>query len=245
VIDLNTARSAGEKISVQENTIRFEHGTYTITVKTKDTPREDQGELSGEIESITLQGTPVKAQYTGKGAVSASFGADLKTLPVTGATVTASLIEKPDDQSRAAFERAAEENGFAVDSVAYAMKVDKSGLEDGRDVGRATVTMTVSPAWVLEHGGFSGIQIARFADDGSSEILASSFNGIDADSNMVFTGTSPRGLSIFALISIKAQDQPVAPQPVTMPSKRSDASATMVFIPPILLFAALFLIRKT
>lgn len=236
---------AGEKISVKEKTITFEHGTHTITVTTKESPREDQGKLSGEIESIILKATPLTSHYTETGPVSASFGADLNSLPAPGATVTASLIEKPDDQSRAAFERAAEENGVSVDTIAYAMKVDKSGLEDGKEVGEATVTMTVSPAWVLAHGGFSGIQIARFADDGSSELLASSFNGIDADSNMVFTGTSPRGLSIFALISIKAPAQAVAPQPAPAPSGRADTSASMIFIPPILLFAAFILIRKT
>jgi hypothetical protein len=227
----------------------LERETNTISVTTKGTPQEVQGQLSGEIESITLQSKPVTAQYSGKGTVSASFGAELNTLPSQGATVTASISEKPDDRSKAAFGRAAAEKGFAIGSIAYTMKVDKPGLEDGRDVGPATVSMTVSPSWVLANGGSSGIHIARFADDGTSEILDTSFNGIDVDSNMVFTGKSPRGLSIFALISVKAQTPAVTPQLTPLPaqtdSSRNDASASMVFVPPVLVvIAGFFVFRK-
>jgi hypothetical protein len=102
---------------------------------------------------------------------------------------------------------------------------------------------------VIIKGGSSGIHIARFADDGTSEILDTSFNGIDVDSNMVFTGRSPRGLSIFALISVKAQapavTPQVTPQPAPVASSRNDASASLVFVPPVLVvIAGFFVFRK-
>ncbi len=150
-IDLDAAKSAGVKMSVEENTIIIERATHTISVTTKEALKEDQGQLTAEIESISLQSEPVSAEFAGAGTVTASFGADLNSLPGEGATVAATLLEQPDAQTLAAYEQAAAEQGFAIGSVAYAMDVDKPGLEDGTDVGTATVPARLMrpPHWSL------------------------------------------------------------------------------------------------
>jgi hypothetical protein len=241
---LNAAKAAGNMVLMEQKGVEFKKDTYSIIVTTKGAPKEEQGKLTAEIESISLQSEPVAAEYSGKGAVTASFGAELKSLPGDDAAVSATLLEQPDAKTMAAYERAAAEHGYAVGSVAYAMRVDKSGLEDGRDVGTATVTMTVSPAWVLANGGVSGVHIARLADDGTSQILATSFDGLDTNANMIFTGSSPGGLSMFALISVKSSPQSSASEPVTANTGRSDRFIPLIFLPPALIFISYLLIRK-
>ena len=103
------------------------------------------------------------------------------------------------------------EKGYRLDAVAYTAQVEKTDLQDKTYIGPSVVTMSVAPSWVLNHGGLSNVKIVRLADDGTSQLLETQFSGIDTSINMVFTGTSPDGLSMFTLISVASQEVTVAP----------------------------------
>jgi len=154
------------------------------------------------------------------------------------------MSEKPDSQAQAAFERAVAEKGYRIESVAYTLRVQKTHLEDIKDVGQATVSMSIAPSWVLNRGGITNMKIARYADDGTSHLLDTQFTGLDSSQNMVFTGTSPGGLSIFALVAIKNPQVTIAPPPSRTISPPGEGLVPFVIVPPLLLIVALALIRR-
>jgi hypothetical protein len=65
--------------------------------------------------------------------------------------------------------------------------------------------LTVPPSWVTRHGGRDAVRIARTGDTGGrTELLATTYVGTDDAGNMVFSGDSPNGTSIFGLITSQA-----------------------------------------
>jgi len=96
-----------------------------------------------------------------------------------------------------------------VVDVAFAINVQRTNLENVTDLGSATITMTVSEAWVQEHGA-ENVRIFRVTETGETEILettlVSSEGGI-----YTFEGISPQGLSVFGLVA-------VAPVPTPTPT---------------------------
>jgi len=101
--------------------------------------------------------------------------------------------------------------------------------------------MSVAPSWVLSNGG---IFISRLADDGSSQILDTKFTGLDSSGNMIFTGTSPNGLSIFALISVRSAEATVTPAATPATTKDFGTTASLVLMLPVLFFSAMIMIRQ-
>jgi hypothetical protein len=243
-IDTGKVQENGGTISVEGNTIRIEKGPVTISVRTKDLPRQEGGRITGDVESVSLKHAPVEAQYLGPGMVSASFDAELTGLPPEDATIAASISEKPDSRAQAAFERAAAWKGQQIESVAYTLQVHKTHLEDIKDVGQATVSMSIAPSWALNRGGITNMKIARYADDGSSQLLDTQFTGLDSSQNMVFVGTSPGGLSIFALVAVKNSQVAIAPLASRPIFPSGEGTAPLAILPPLLLFVALTVIRR-
>ena len=245
---MKAAEGSGEKIHVEGNSVNFDNGQTTISITTKGSPQEKEGQITGEVETISMKSIPVSAKVPESGVVSASFQAELKSLPTSDSKIGFSISEIPDASSRSAFERAAADKGYQIDAIAYTMQVEKTNLEDQKDIGAATVTMSVAPLWVLNHGGITNVKIARFADDGSSQVLDTQFTGLDRLQNMVFTGTSPGGLSIFAVIAVKnpqiAVAVPVIPPVSSTQSNTNQGTSAMAFVPPSLLLASLTLIRR-
>ena len=243
-INLKTAKDAGEKISVGGSSIRFDKGQTSISVATKGAPQEQDGKITGQVESIAMKSAPVGGQFADAGIVSASFHADLHTMPSQDATVSSVLVKTPAPEVQLAIEGELQGKGYSLESVAYTMEVQKSNLEDKTDVGQAVVTMSVSPNWVLNHGGITNTKIARFSDEGTPSILETQFVGLDSTQNMVFSGTSPGGLSIFAMIAVKPAGQTAPPQASPVPVSSFEGAGSLVVVPPLLFFAAMIWIRK-
>jgi hypothetical protein len=243
-VDLKAAKDAGEKISVQGSSVRFDKGQTSISVATKGAPQAQDGQITGQVESIAMKSAPVDGQFADTGIVSASFHADLKNMPSQDATVSSVLVKNPAPEVQSAIQGELETKGSQLESVAYTMEVQKSNLEDTTDVGQAVVTMSVSPNWVLNHGGITNTKIARFSDEGTPSILETQFVGLDSTQNMVFSGTSPGGLSIFAMISVKSNGQTAPPQANPVPVSSFEGAGSLVVVPPLLFFAAMIWIRK-
>jgi hypothetical protein len=165
-------------------------------------------------------------------------------MPSQDASVSAVLVKTIAPEVQAAIEGDLQDKGYRLDSVAYTMEVQKSNLEDKKDVGQAVVTMSVSPNWVLNHGGITNTKIARYSDEGTSSILETQFVGLDSTQNMVFSGTSPGGLSIFAMISVEPTAPTAPSQTSATPGSSSEGAGSLVVVPPLLFFAAMVLLRK-
>jgi hypothetical protein len=243
-IDGQKAKDAGETITVEGKNINVAKGPVTISIATTADPRQENGIITGDIKSISMKNEPATAAVKDAGTVSASFDADLVSLPPNDATITATILEQPDPAVVAAYHGAVAKQGYQIGEVAYAMNVGKTHLEDGKDIGSATVRMSVAPSWVANRGGPGDVKIARYADDGTSQVLETRFIGFDSSSNMVFEGTSPGGLSIFALITVKTPQVTITPQPTTPASIPSPQIITSLAGISLLLFFILLVIRK-
>ncbi|MDD1684680.1 MAG: hypothetical protein LUQ19_02180, partial [Methanoregula sp.] len=218
MVDLHKAKDTGEKISVQGSTITFSKGPVTVTVTTAAELKEMNGVKTAVVRSISMEHQPITAQFKDTGTVSASFRADLMSLPPSDSAITAQVIKNPGPPIRAVFDEAAAKQGYQLDTIAYTMDIEKNNLEDGKDIGPATVTMSVSPSWVADHGDVASVRIARLADDGTSQMLQTRFVRHDNSGNLVFEGTSPGGLSIFALITVKTPPEVIISQSVSQPT---------------------------
>jgi PKD repeat protein len=86
--------------------------------------------------------------------------------------------------------------------IAYLMKFQRGNLTS---TGAANVTMTVPTSWVDLHGGKDAVRITRISDEtGMTELLNTSYIGLDSENNMVFRGDSPHGTSLFGLVTAQA-----------------------------------------
>jgi len=193
-----------------------------------------------------MQSFPVTAQFAGKGMVSAAFHSEMNNMPPEDALVGLSLAEKPDAHTATVIGNTVNENGYRLDAVAYTAQVKKTDLADKTYIGQSSVTMSIAPSWVLNHGGISGVKIVRLADDGTSQLLNTQFSGLDSSFNMIYTGESPGGLSMFALVSVVPQKVIVAPTTSTTISLRplTPSETSIFFVPILVLFIALFTLRR-
>jgi hypothetical protein len=106
--------------------------------------------------------------------VSVSWITYISDYPVTGSQFTTSIQPTADQATMDAFTTAFHLVGLEINSLAYVMIVQKNGVILN---GPATVTMTVPEDWVTQNGGISAIKIVRMADDGTTTVLSTSFNG--------------------------------------------------------------------
>jgi hypothetical protein len=219
-LDLQKAKDAGESISVRGTVITISKGPLTISITTAE-PREIDGVKTAVVRSVSMEHQPITARIKDTGPVSASFRADLTSLPPSDSTITVNITDHPGQPAQEAFDQAASNQGYRVDSIAYAMDIAKNNLSDGKDIGPATVTMSMNSSWVADHGSAASVRIVRFADDGTSQLLKTRYTGIDSSENQVFEGTSPGGLSIFALISVRA-----VPEATITPQIRPEPTVT-------------------
>jgi hypothetical protein len=205
------------------------------------------GQISAEIASISMQSSTVPARFAEKGLVSASFHSEMNNIPPADAAIRFSLAEQPDTRTMAIIENTVNEKGYRLDRVAYIAQVEKTDLKDQTYIGQSVITMSIAPSWVLNHGGISNVKIFRLADDGTSQLLDTKFSGLDNSINMVFTGKSPGGLSIFALITVVPQKGTAAPtiSPATVLIRTPTTGAlAVILVPPLVLFIVFLILRR-
>jgi hypothetical protein len=155
--------------------------------------------------------------------VSVSWVTYITDFPETGAMFTTSIQPTADQATMNAFTTAFHLVGLDINSLAYVMIVQKNGVILN---GPATVTMTVPESWVTDNGGISSIKIVRMADDGTTTVLPTSFNGyVLSNGYMTFTATSPDGLSTWGLVATKPYTPAEVPSSGQMAPTQAPAAA--------------------
>jgi hypothetical protein len=203
--------ATGAAVTVNGNVVTITTPTFTVTyVSGKIT--EVQGMLiSQDAGSMTLSTESVEASIPGVGEVSGSVEAGIDSIS-DGAEVNLTLA-KPKIKDILAFTEALKKEGEEIDEVAFTMTVTKANITANLP---ATITMTVPPDWTARHGGITVVRIVRTADDGTTQVLPTTYVGIDyATGNFEFKALSPDGLSVFGLVTVKATVTEKAEEPNT------------------------------
>jgi hypothetical protein len=171
----------------------------------------------------SLSSSPLTVDLPGMVDVSVSWVTYITDFPETGAMFTTSIQPTADQATMNAFTTAFHLVGLDINSLAYVMIVQKNGVILN---GPATVTMTVPESWVTDNGGISSIKIVRMADDGTTTVLPTSFNGyVLSNGYMTFTATSPDGLSTWGLVATKPYTPAEVPSSGQMAPTQAPAAA--------------------
>jgi hypothetical protein len=204
--------AAGSIVTVNGNLVTITTPTFTL-VYTTGKLTESKGVLtSQDVGSMTLTTESVEADIPGVGEVSGSVESGIESISSDNATVNITLA-KPETKDILAFSEALKKAGQDMDAVAFTMTVTKSNITANLP---AKITMTVPPDWVARNGGISAVSIVRTADDGTTQVLPTTFAGIDFKTgNLVFEALSKDGLSVFGLVTAKASAVEQAEQPNT------------------------------
>lgn len=193
------------EVQVSGNDIVIDSGSYTITIKSDETPVTSGNDLVSNVTGIELETDPVEAVLDELGNVSGSVDVELNNLPASSSLQI--TLETGDSGNSTAFQLAARSSGFNVDTVAYTMNIIKTNLTNGQEIKEATITMSVPTSWVNANGGTDAIKIIRIAEDGTKEVLDTTYVGTSGDM-MTFEGDSPNGMSLFGLAAVTAQTNP-------------------------------------
>jgi hypothetical protein len=149
-----------------------------------------------------LTSTPLAADLSGMPGVAVSWTTQINDDPAPNARIT-TVIQIADSSTRDAFTTALHRVGLDLSSLLYVMNVQKTGINS---TGPATVSMTASRDWITQNGGKEAITIIGMADDGTTQVLSTWYDGNDLNSNYpIFTAALPHGLDFttFGLVAVK------------------------------------------
>ncbi len=223
-IDLDKAQEIGATVTVQGNTVTITHPGFTLVIVSRQVTKEGKSLIGQNVQSITLSTTPQEAVITGVGLVSVSLQAGLSSLP-EGASITISLAEPVNPVVLNAFGVAMTNAGKDIQAVAYILVVTKTNIATTLP---ATITMTCPPDWINNNGGKEAVSIVRIGDEGSMQVLETSFAGTDLKGNMIFEAKSPAGLSLFGLVTAKATaEKEQNPEATIIPVSRAAISTNV------------------
>lgn len=176
------------------------------------------GSASGDaatVKGIRLEigrQTPMEA-----GGVKVIAEAAMNTVPVDSSVDVTVL--PPESVDLGPVSESLNRSGIRLDGGALAaVEIDKSGLENGRDIGPATLTFQFpKPA------GFDPAK--RFCvvrqDGGTSEVLDARYLGEGANETVIFEAVSPHGFSTFTLVMTSAPAASATPGTSPSPTAKS------------------------
>jgi hypothetical protein len=225
-LDLGQAEVAGATVTVYADSVTvYQHSSPGVLITFwSDNLQIKNRKITGTVKKAEFATDPLLANLS-IGNVSGSLRADLPALTqrvtidnTISGNVNADLINR--------FRGITALNNLSMDSIAYTMDVRRVNLSH---TGTANVTLTIPPVWVNMHGGKDAVRIARISDEtGTTELISTVYTGLDKKGNMVFRGDSPKGSSIFGMLTAKAtaekqQEQPnVTLQPLQKPAIATD-----------------------
>jgi len=200
-ISLADAQAAGATVTSYFNRIEvYQHHSPGVTITFwGDNFTITRDRIVGKASRAEFVTDPLNAALD-FGNVSGSVHATLPML-TQRALINTTISEAVSAETLGQFREIANRNMFTLQDVAYTLEVKKINLK----TGPANVTFTIPTSWVNLRGGSSAVQITRISEDtGKTELLSTTYIGIDPYGNMIFRGDSPDGTSIFGLITSKA-----------------------------------------
>ncbi|OPY37417.1 MAG: PKD domain protein [Methanoregula sp. PtaU1.Bin051] len=195
------ATISGNVVNVTGTGTTWNHIEITLT----DAPVFDGTNLTGNVSSVQAVTNEVTVPIPSLGNPNVSLSLELAQIPGSGASITSTISSDPTATEQSSFTLAATNSGNQITAVAYTVAFGKTGIDNAADGGiirNATITMTVSPDWVVAYGGTGRIVIMHRSDDGTTTLLQTQFSGTDISGNYIFTAISPTGLSTFVLAAI-------------------------------------------
>ena len=216
-VSFNSSESSSGEISCRNIILR--NSGINVTIIT-DGLTNTSGTYSGNVTGVNLSSDPLTSDMGGNvGNASFSFNASMPRYN-PGALIEASMYERPGDSIMRGFNNTARQNGFNINSTAYAVYISKSNFTENDSVSNAVLRFTAGNAWVNANGGTGAVRIMRAADNGTCEMLSSVMIGIDFYGNPIFAAPSPNGFSAFAMVAVSA-----VPSPSPGPSGGSSSSS--------------------
>ena len=195
------AQAAGATVTIHFNRIEvYQHHSPGVTITFwGDNFTITRDRIRGPVSHAEFVTDPVNASLD-SGNVSGSVHATLPML-TQKALINTTISEAVSADTLGQFREIASRNSLALEDVAYTLEVKKFNLT----TGPANVTFTVPASWVTPRGGSDAVHITRISEDTrKTELLSTTYGGIDPSGNMIFRGDSPDGTSIFGLITAKA-----------------------------------------
>ncbi|MCK9276804.1 MAG: PKD domain-containing protein [Methanoculleus sp.] len=187
--------------NVTGNDILLQSGGLNVTIRT-DGLTTNGSVSTGNVTGVHLESAPVNATVGNAGNVSVSFAAEMNGYnPALG--ITASIYDQPGDTANTAFVLAAKDENLEIAGIAYAVYFTKTNLTGNDTIYDAVLRLTASPAWVDANGGVDAVRIFRLGDDGTREVLNTTYEGME-NGMMVFEAVSPKGFSAFAVVATAA-----------------------------------------
>jgi hypothetical protein len=178
-------------VIVAEVEVTVGTGTSAVARLKKDTLRLNIAEQVVDLSNVD--------PLVGRGTV--SFSAGLNKLP-EGASVVITPKKTISAESYSELQIIAQRENTGVVQVAFAVVVERTNLENGVDVGAATIELSVSREWVEKYGGIPSVKITRQADGGSVEFLSTEFISENDEGMMKFRAISPNGFSVFSVLAV-------------------------------------------
>jgi len=193
--------------TVSGNDILLSTGNLNVTIET-DGLTTNGTVSTGNVTGVLLESNrSATASLDTAGNVSVGFNASMNGYN-PDLRISTSIYDRPSDEASTAFTLAAADEGLSITSTAYAVYFTKTNLGANDTLSDAYLRMTVSPAWVEANGGPTSIRIFRQGDDGTTEVLDTTYLGLDADGMMVFEAYSPNGFSAFAVVATTTASTP-------------------------------------
>ncbi len=167
------------------------------------------GSASGDaapVKGIRLEigkQTPIEA-----GGVRVMAEATMNAVPVDS-TVDL-MVLPPESVDLGPVSEALNRSGTRLDGGALAaVEIDKTGLENGRDIGAATLTFQFpKPAGFDPAKRYCAVRL----DGSASEVLDARYLGVGANETVIFEAVSPNGFSTFTLVMTSAPAASATPR---------------------------------
>jgi PGF-pre-PGF domain-containing protein len=200
-IDLAAAKTAGATVTTYFNRVEvYQHHSPGVTLTFwGDHFTLQSGSITGPVTRAEFVTDPLNAKLA-MGNVSGSVRAALPVL--TQRTLMNNTISQDvDTDTTRQFKEILGRNHLGLNTIAYTLEVKKVNLT----TGPANITFTIPATWVNLHGGTNAVHITRISEEtGKTELLATTYLGLDAQDNMIFRGDSPNGTSLFGLLTAEA-----------------------------------------
>ncbi|ABS55478.1 hypothetical protein Mboo_0960 [Methanoregula boonei 6A8] len=207
-VSLNLTSLAGTP-QVSGNTVTLQNpatGWSQVQYVSSGITTQDGNITLGQIQSVSMQSAPVTASLGGSiGTVSTQVQIGLTQL-VPDVTLQQSIIQGATASATNAFQVAAANNNLNVQAVAYTVEFQNAASLDA-SLNSAGVKMNLSldDAWVAANanGDVNNIRVIRFGDDGTKEVLSTTFVGRQGTTD-TFEVVSPHGISLFGIAAVTA-----------------------------------------